>query len=764
MIYSFQSYQEENIIRNHLNLGGINPQGEKIEVNSRYLERGGRAWIPIVGEFHFCRYDHRLWSQELAKMKAGGITVVSTYLFWIYHEEEENQFCFEGDYDIRKFILLAKQTGLDVIIRIGGWVHGECRNGGFPDWLLQKDFLLRDNNEGYLAQIRKWYGRIYEQLKGLFYKDGGNIIGIQLENELVENAGHIAKLKEIAIETGMDVPLFTATGWNHIYGARIPEKEVIPVFGGYCEAPWEEICGKLPPSVNYFFTRQRNQSAIDSLFTSKIEDKEKDRDSEIPYHWYPFATCELGGGIMVTHHRRPIIAPMDIYAMALTKLGCGNRMPGYYMYHGGTHKIGRNSTFQESKATGYPNDYPIRSYDFQAPLGEYGQVREHYRLLKLLHLFLQDYEEILAPMEVCFSKESVPYNDTKMLRYAMSTDGKGGFIFVNHYQRLDKLEAVRNVCFETPIGVLPSISVNGDIAFFIPFGLEISTCTESRAIDEEKMAEGCCNPNQNQKTPGSSCEQEKDRFLYSYRLDYALAQPLCIEGNTYFFMEIPGIKPKFCIDGIVYENVGAEFYVQKLHIVILTMEQAKYLYRLEGKLYLGKGFDLYLLDNKITLSIVKNSVFTCEGELFIQSENIDCKTGYFYWDGNHFVEVNLQKEVKPVEAVYEKVENPPFETPYLWELKLDDDRLQIDWYRVKIQGEGILTIDKKGDVLQLYVDGELAADTYYFGCPWEVDTSIINGEVYLAVSEWKDDHYHELESEFAVKNGMCISCLGKWLE
>ena len=58
---------------------------------------------------------------------------------------------------------------------------------------------------------------------------------------------------------------------------------------------------------------------------------------------------------------------MDIYAIALVKLGVGNNLPGYYMYHGGTNKLGKKSTFQESKATGYANDYPVLSYDFQAP-------------------------------------------------------------------------------------------------------------------------------------------------------------------------------------------------------------------------------------------------------------------------------------------------------------------------------------------------------------------------------------------------------------
>ena len=96
---------------------------------------------------------------------------------------------------------------------------------------------------------------------------------------------------------------------------------------------------------------------------------------------------ELGGGLQNTWHRRYQVQGMDIYAMALCGLGEGVSLLGYYMYHGGTNRMGKLSSFQESRATGYPNDCPVLSYDFQAPLSEYGEVREQYRLLNLLHLF-----------------------------------------------------------------------------------------------------------------------------------------------------------------------------------------------------------------------------------------------------------------------------------------------------------------------------------------------------------------------------------------
>ena len=80
---------QTEVKRGHLDLGGKNPAGEEISVNSFYLERNGKPFIPVIGEFHFSRYPHQYWDEELKKMKAGGISVVATYVFWNMHEFKE---------------------------------------------------------------------------------------------------------------------------------------------------------------------------------------------------------------------------------------------------------------------------------------------------------------------------------------------------------------------------------------------------------------------------------------------------------------------------------------------------------------------------------------------------------------------------------------------------------------------------------------------------------------------------------------------------
>lgn len=669
MIYKFKEFKDEPLLINHLNMGGKNPKGEEINVTSRYFTRNGKPWIGVMGEFHFSRYSRENWHRELAKMKAGGITIVSTYLFWIYHEEIEGKMDFGGDNDIRAFIEECKDVGLDVVIRIGPWAHGECRNGGFPDWLLKKDYKLRDNNEEYLAVVKKWYQSIYNEVKGLFYKDGGNIIAVQIENEFVDNAEHLAKLKEIAVECGFIAPIYTVTGWNSASGAKIPVDEVMPVFGGYCEAPWENHMNRLSPSPHYFFNRMRNDSAIGTDLIAKTQSD----GWQLPYERYPFATCELGGGIEVTHHRRPIIKPMDIYAVSLVKLGDGNNLVGYYMYHGGTNKIGELSTFNETKATGYPNDYPILSYDFQAPLSEYGEVREQYGLLNMLHMFVNDFGEEFAPMIAVDSANSVAVDDTNSLRYGMRTNGKSGFVFVNHYQRLTELADIENAVISAENVEFPPIDVKGEVSFFMPFNMKM----------------------------GDSV------------LEYATAQPLCKCDDTYFFAEIPNIKAEY------------KFSKGSANIVTVPFENAKYMRKLNGTVYIGGGCNLYEENGQI--HSVEDGEYICQK-----------------WNGSEFETLTIVQSAKQSNVEITVVENAPFEPKYKEELCIGGER-ELTWKKINVDGGyGFAEIDYVGDVAQIYADGELVADDYYYGNTWRVPCKLLYGkECYMVISEMKDDFYKE---------------------
>ena len=448
------------------------PSGHVLGLNSRYLTLDGRPWLPVMGEFHYSRYPRALWEEELLKMKAAGVNIVSTYVIWIHHEEIRGQFDWSGQRDLRAFAQLCAKHGLYLLPRIGPWDHAEVRNGGLPDWVL-KQGPTRVNDPAYLAFVREWYGQIGVQLKGLLFKDGGPVIGIQLENEYSKRGpgageAHILELKKIAISSGLDVPLYLVTGWDD---AVVPPRAVIPVYGGYPTAPWDRSINKLPPAEIYAF-RFRSRVAADA------------GPSPAPDLGLPFLTAEIGGGNQVTYHRRPVIHPDDVAAIFPVMLGSGVNLYGTYMFQGGENPDGKHSTLQESQITGYPNDLPIKSYDFQAPLGEFGEERASFRELKVFQYFVNDFGSELAPM-IVHAPDRLPRNpaDLSVPRASVRSKGQTGFIFFNNYIRGYRMPARPATQFvvRLPHGnlILPRrpVDIPSGAYFIWPFNLHINGLT-----------------------------------------------------------------------------------------------------------------------------------------------------------------------------------------------------------------------------------------------------------------------------------------------
>ncbi|BBC32106.1 hypothetical protein SGFS_034000 [Streptomyces graminofaciens] len=429
---------------------------DPIEVNSRWLTRGGRPWFPVSGEFHYSRYPAGEWEEELLKMKAGGVTVVAAYVIWIHHEEVEGRLRFDGDRDLRRFASLCARHGLDFIPRIGPWVHAEVRNGGLPDWVLARTAATRTDDPAYLEPVRAWYAAIAEQLRGLDRANGGPIVAIQIENELYDGPGHLLTLKRMAQEVGLSAPLWTSTAWG---GVRLPPDELLPLYGGYPEAFWTEADGGWPDTCrkHFFFTHQRDDEGIGAdLRPTAVGGGEPGT----PTGRFPWLTCELGGGMAVAYHRRPRVEAADIGALGLTKIGCGSVWQGFYMFHGGTNPEGETTTLQESHATGYPNDLPVLTYDFQAPLGEYGQYRPSYDELRLQHLMLADFGERIAPMDsVLPARRPTGQDDRETLRWAVRGDGTSGFLFVNNHQPHEALPSHEDVSFEVEFAAAPTLTL-----------------------------------------------------------------------------------------------------------------------------------------------------------------------------------------------------------------------------------------------------------------------------------------------------------------
>ncbi|MCB1131334.1 MAG: beta-galactosidase [Verrucomicrobiae bacterium] len=496
----------------------VAPDGSSIGINSRFLTKNGKPWMPVMGEFHYSRCPQAEWREELLRMKAGGVDIAATYVFWNHHEELEGVWQWSGDRDLRKFLQLCKETGMLASVRMGPWCHGEVRNGGIPDWVLEKSWKIRSDDKGYLQAVERLYEQIAKQIDGLQWKDGGPVAIVQFENEFRGPPEHLLTLKRIAEEKGIDVPISTKTGWPAM-NRPMPFGEMLPLFGAYAEGFWDRSLRSMPGKywAAFRFANVRTDAAI---ATEQLG--ERAAEDEADAHRYPYLTCEIGGGMMSSYHRRILMHPADVEAVALVKVGSGGNLPGYYMYHGGVNPEGVTTLMEEqaTKITNY-NDMPVKNYDFQAPLGSFGQTRPHYHWLRRMHLMIRDFGEVLAPMP-SFLPDKIPGGaaDLSTLRWAVRSDGNSGFLFVNNHQRGAEMPGHREVSFsiqqndqnlvwpEKPVEILPGAR------FIWPFGIDLG---------------------------------------YGVRLEWATAQPICRidEDNrrTYFFAETPGVVPVIKIAG-----------------------------------------------------------------------------------------------------------------------------------------------------------------------------------------------------------------------
>jgi hypothetical protein len=749
----------------------LSPIHRSIGLNSVYLTLDDKPWLPVMGEFHFSRVPEAEWEEEILKMKAAGVQIVAAYVIWIHHEEIEGQFDWSDRKDLHHFVELCARHGMYVLPRIGPWAHGEARNGGFPDWLLSKG-PTRKNDLVYMTYVAKWYGEIGKQLKGMLWKDGGPIIGIQIENEYAGSgpgAGdeHILALKKLAIEGGIDVPFYTVTGWDN---AAVPKGQVLPVYGGYPDAPWDASTEKLPPSEVYMFRFGSRVSGNMGMIGAGLATNDPKAGSLDT----PFMTAEMGGGIEDTYHRRPVIEPDDVAAMVPVMLGSGVNLYGMYMFQGGENPDGKLTTLQESQATGYPNDLPVKSYDFQAPLGQFGREREVLRKLKVFNYFINEFGAKLAPMN-SYGPSTRPSGpaDFALTRVAVRSDGKSGFVFLNNYVRgypmPERLATQFSIKLDGGTLRIPEhpISIPSGAYFIWPFELDMGAT----------------------------------------RLRYSTSQLFTRIRNgtdeTWFFEEIPGIRAEFVFErapGLSVNAPGASVRIEheaiaitgirtglvspisirnasgtSVKIVLLTRGEAENAWKavIKGRESLVETTQDFFADEQhITLRSEGNPecnfrVYPAvSGALDATPAKIDAYSvsGVSNFTGTvpkkrialQFQQIKPASVVPPVKlgpvptwrptGVAMVPEESTFRQAAQWKITIPADFLSG-------VSDVFLDVEYTGDIARLSVGGKLLNDDFYNGVPWSIglrrfSETIRQGSLELSILPLRKDAPIYLESRF----------------
>jgi len=400
-----------------------------LSVTDRAVLRDGVGWVPVSGELHYSRLPRARWAERLRQLRAAGITLASAYVFWNHHEPVRGQARFDGDLDVAAFIDEVEAAGLELVLRIGPWCHGEARNGGFPDWVQASPVQHRTDDPGYLALVAEWFGTLARALDGRA-TPGGPIVGIQLENELYDRPEHLVTLKRLAREAGMSAPLWTATAWG---GADLPDGEVFPLFSGYADGFWVDPEDDWHPTFRaHFFPSHEWDDPGVGADVREAQGFAQDAGGSTDLHGFPPATCELGSGMATAYHRRPVLTARDIAALAHGKIGSGSAWQGYFMYVGGTNPA---PGLQETIASGYPNDLPEYGYDFHAPIGQSGDLHPSAAPLRVQHAFLAAFGDRLAEMTSTLPDASpAGLDDRETLRWALRSDGSRGVIVISHHQ------------------------------------------------------------------------------------------------------------------------------------------------------------------------------------------------------------------------------------------------------------------------------------------------------------------------------------------
>ncbi len=346
---------------------------------------GKRIFIKS-GAFHYFRTPgYEMALDRFAKMKSGGYNTVDIYFNWNYHSKAPGEYDFSGIKDVRKVLKAAKEIGLFVIARPGPFINGEVNAGGLPFWLLKMDDVIPRNrigteyhySEKYMQYIEEWYDHIIPIIR-----EFDNVILFQIENEYATDTmeeDYMRRLYKMAREKGLTCPIFH----NDAYFAGL-WADVVDIYA-------LDLYPYINPNQNW----KQDNFCFDTL--DNVEEIFRGAKENSP----PFI-AEMQSGWFDKwdgsgyKHIRDALGDEHINIMTKTALSQGVTLFNHYMAAGGT-------SWDDLAC-----DEVYTSYEFTAPIDEFGIIQNNFYKVKEINYFLDSFDFTNTdPVPFEFNQENI---------------------------------------------------------------------------------------------------------------------------------------------------------------------------------------------------------------------------------------------------------------------------------------------------------------------------------------------------------------------
>ena len=378
---------------------GTTCAAQTFKVGQKTFLLDGKPFVIKAAEMHYPRIPRPYWEHRIQMCKALGMNTICIYVFWNIHEQREGEFNFTDNNDVAAFCRLAQKNGMYVIVRPGPYVCAEWEMGGLPWWLLKKkDIRLREQDPYFMKRVKLFEQKVGEQLAPLTIQNDGPIIMIQVENEYGsygEDKPYISDIRDCLRSIyGSELTLFQCD-WSSNF-----EKN------GLDDLVWTMNFG--------------TGANIDQQFRrlGELRPNAPKMCSEFWSGWF-----DKWGAQHETRPAKDMVEGMD----EMLSKGISFSL---YMTHGGTsfgHWAGANSP-------GFAPD--VTSYDYDAPINEYGQVTPKFWELRTMMQKYSDQKLPAVPKPVAPIITVPKFELTKFVPL-LQADGKEASGAIRTFEEMD---------------------------------------------------------------------------------------------------------------------------------------------------------------------------------------------------------------------------------------------------------------------------------------------------------------------------------------